>query len=133
MKSSKPGNREKPVGESSAGQPPVDRYGMPSPGDASSASPQVPPVQSGSQYGGYGQNDVAFGRDSGSSSDEGGQGSSQDVNPAEPPVHAPGSGGVENGRRKRPEADAAGKERLSGRGRSGGQADGPTGLKSNQR
>ena len=110
MKSSKPANQGQPLGELNAAQPPVDKNGLQPPVDASSVSRPVPPVQSGSQYGGYGQSDVAFGRDSGSSSDEGGQGSSQDVTLAEPPVHPPGPGGVDDGSKEHPKDNLARKE-----------------------
>lgn len=68
---------------------PVDKDGKPLLDDASESSPQVPPIQSGSQYGGYGQSTLVFGRESGSSSEEGGQGESEKIeknkpkNPAE--------------------------------------------------
>ena len=44
-------------------------------GKALQESPGEHPDQSGAQYGGYGHSDSPFGRDAGSSSEEGGQGS----------------------------------------------------------
>ena len=58
---------------------PVDKDGKPLSDAASKSSPQVPPIQSGSQYGGYGQSTLVFGRESGSSSEEGGQGESEEI------------------------------------------------------
>ena len=73
MKSSNPGSQERPAGDLSARRPLAAKLGMPSTGDAPSTIRQAPPVQSGTQYGGNGQGDAAVGRDSGRSSDEGGQ------------------------------------------------------------
>ena len=44
------------------------------PAKASKKTPQLHPDQTGAQYGGYGHADNSFGRDAGSSSEEGGQG-----------------------------------------------------------
>ena len=117
MKSSKPNNQKQPVGESNAGHPPADKDGMPADNGVSVGGRQVPPVQSGSQYGGYGQSEIVFGRNSGSSSDEGGQGKSQDqdVNPAgqsEPD-------GADDGRQDRLKADSTDNDQASQMGRSG--------------
>ena len=74
---------------------PVDKDGKPLSDAASKSSPQVPPIQSGSQYGGYGQSTLVFGRESGSSSEEGGQGESEEIEqiekgkPDDPAEHVP--------------------------------------------
>ena len=124
MKSSKPCNEEPPVGDLSAAQPP---------GEASRASRQMPPVQSGSQYGGYGQSEAAFGRDTGSSSEEGGQGSSKETTPADSSAHAPSPGGIDAGRRASPETSATCREKASDRGQPGGPRDGTMSPKPSQR
>lgn len=63
---------------------PVDKDGKPLSDDASESSQKVPPIQSGAQYGGYGQSAVVFGRESGSSSEEGGQGESEKIEKNKP-------------------------------------------------
>ena len=107
MKSSKPCNQELPVSDLGAAQPPDE---------ASRASRQMPPVQSGSQYGGYGQSEAAFGRDTGSSSEEGGQGSSEETTPADSSTDAPRPGGIDDGRRASPETSSTGREKADDRG-----------------
>lgn len=56
-------------------------------------SPQQQPDQPGAEYGGYGQADHAFGRGTGSSSDEGGQGGSKDAGINTEPVPKTRRGG----------------------------------------
>ena len=124
MNSSKPDNSEQPAGEPGTGKPPIAKDGLPSAGNVSITSRQAPPVQSGSQYGGYGQGGAVFGRDSGSSSDEGGQGASQDLHPADASVHPTKPRGAGDSRDAPADPDSAGREQFSVRERSGG-AKGP--------
>ena len=124
MKSSKPCNQEPPDSDLGAVQP-LD--------EASRASGQVPPVQSGSQYGGYGQSEAAFGRDAGSSSEEGGQGSSEESTPANSSAHAPSPGGIDDGRRASPETSPTGRKKAGDRGRPDGTPGDTTGPRPSQR
>lgn len=67
-------------------------------GKALQESPGAHPDQSGAEYGGYGHSDSPFGRNPGSSSEEGGQGAAEEAGRAAQPQDSKAAGAKDEGR-----------------------------------